>query len=130
MELGLLDDPYDRYGTLTNEAFTVARLVLDTGLNEYGWSPERAAEYLREHVFLSEGQIGTEVLRYSTDIPGQALGYRIGQLHFDDLRARARQRLGKAFDLRAFHDWMIGSGAMPLEVLTEHLDRQMAKQSR
>ena len=127
-EMGLLDDPYDRYGDLTNEAFTVARLVLDTGLNYFGWPPERAAEYFRQHAFISEAQIGTEVLRYSTDIPGQALGYRIGQRHFEELRARARRELGMAFDIRAFHEQMIGSGAMPLGVLTEHLERFLARQ--
>lgn len=121
-EMGLYDDPYDRYGRLLMDAFLSSRLVVDPGMNGFGWSLEKARQYLRDHTFLSELEIATETLRYSTDIPGQALAYKIGQRRIEELRAHAEETLGDAFDVREFHAAAVGSGAMPLTVLEQHID--------
>lgn len=120
--MGLYDDPYDLYGHLASELFVSTRLVVDTGLNALGWSLERARQFMREHVLEPDALIATETLRYSTDLYGQALDYRLGYHYFRDLRQRAQTALGTRFDLRRFHDTVIGSGGMPLEVLAEHVD--------
>jgi len=116
-ELGLYADPYDRYGRLAMDMFLSCRLVVDTGMNALGWSRERAMAYMREHVLESETQIRSETLRYSTDLPGQALAYKMGSLSLERLRARAQSGLGARFDVREFHDLVLGSGMLPLRVL-------------
>jgi uncharacterized protein (DUF885 family) len=121
-EMGLYDDPYDLYGHLASEIFVATRLVVDTGLNALGWTLEQAREFMREHVLEPDALIATETLRYSTDLYGQALDYRLGYHCFRDLRRHAESVLGDRFDLRRFHDAVIGSGGMPLEVLSEHVD--------
>ncbi len=126
-EMGALDDPYDRYGHLLSQVFLATRLVVDTGMNYLGWSLEQGRQYMREHVFESDAQIATEILRYSTDLFAQALDYRIGYQQFRNLRSRAQQALGSQFDIRAFHAAAIGSGAMPLDVLAEHIDWYIAQ---
>lgn len=127
-EMGVLDDPYDRYGHLVSQAFLATRLVVDTGMNYLGWSLERSRRYMRDHTFESQAQIDTDSLRYSTDIFAQALGYRLGYHQFRDLRRRAEQALGERFDLPRFHEAAIGSGAMPLDVLAEHIDWYIARE--
>ena len=122
-EAGLYQDPYDRYGRLAAELFLATRLVVDTGMNALEWPRQKAAQYMRQRLLESDQQIHTETLRYSADIPGQALGYKIGSIHFHRLREKARQAQGGEFDLRGFHDALLGSGAMPLSVLEEHLER-------
>jgi uncharacterized protein (DUF885 family) len=126
-EMGLLSTPYERYGALTNEAFTVARLVLDTGMNYYGWSLQRARDYFRRVAFVTEADVATETLRYSTDIPGQALGYRIGERWFHETRSRVARALGPAFDIREFHSLMLDDGEMPLGVLEHQVDVFLAR---
>jgi uncharacterized protein (DUF885 family) len=126
-EMGLLNTPYERYGVLTNEAFTVARLVLDTGMNYYGWSLQRARDYFRRAAFVTDADVATETLRYSTDIPGQALGYRVGERWFHDTRMRVARELGSAFDIREFHALMLDSGEMPLSVLQHQVDDFLAR---
>jgi uncharacterized protein (DUF885 family) len=116
-ELGLYSDPWDRYGRLAMDMFLSCRLVVDTGMNALGWSRARAMEYLRDHVLESETQIRTESLRYSTDLPGQALAYKMGSREFERLRRRAEGALGARFDLRAFHDQLLTSGSLPMTVL-------------
>jgi uncharacterized protein (DUF885 family) len=118
-------DPYDRAGRLAMDLFLSSRLVVDTGMNALGWSRERAMDYMREHTLESDAQIATETLRYSTDIPGQALAYKIGSRTIRELRERTRARLGDSFDIRRFHDAMLGYGAMPLGVLERHLERTL-----
>lgn len=125
-ELGLYAEPYDRYGRLAMDMFISCRLVVDTGMNAQGWSRERAMAYLREHVLESETQIGTETLRYATDLPGQALAYKMGSLEFERLRRRAETALGDRFDVRAFHDLVLGSGMLPLTVLGARVERWIA----
>ena len=122
-EMGLYDDPYDLYGHLASELFVATRLVVDTGLNALGWSLAQARAFMHEHVLEPDALIATETLRYSTDLYGQALDYRLGFHYFRDLRRRAQAALGAWFDIRRFHDTVIGSGGMPLEVLADHVDR-------
>jgi uncharacterized protein (DUF885 family) len=116
-EMGMYGDPYDRYGRLFLEMFLTTRLVVDTGLNEYGWSRDSAIAFMRPRVAESVTQLETETLRYSTDIPAQALGYKLGALEILRLREEARQALGARFDIRRFHDVVLGSGSLPLSVL-------------
>jgi uncharacterized protein (DUF885 family) len=120
-EIGMYADPYDRAGRLSMDLFLSSRLVVDTGMNALGWSRERAMQYMRDNTFHSEGEIATETLRYSTDIPGQALAYKMGAMKIHELRKRAQERLGASFDLRQFHDYVLDGGPMPLSVLEMHL---------
>lgn len=129
-EMGLYAEPYDRYGRLASEMFLSSRLVVDTGMNALGWSRERALDYLRERLLESETQLATETLRYSVDIPGQALAYKIGALAIQDLRRRAQEALGEGFDVRRFHQAVLGHGAMPLDVLEEHLEWWIERERR
>ena len=121
-EIGLLDDAYDRYGWAIFDMFISVRLVVDTGMNLLGWSLEEGRDYMRRHTFQSETEIATESLRYSTDLHGQALAYKAGLEKLLELRARARERAGDAFDIREFHEAVLGGGAMPLSVLEQHLE--------
>ena len=120
-EMGMYEDPYDRAGRLMMDAFLSARLVVDTGMNALGWSRARAIEYMKANTLESDTQIATETLRYSCDIPGQALAYKMGAARIRELRARAERDLGPAFDVRRFHDAVLGSGPMPLAVLERHV---------
>jgi uncharacterized protein (DUF885 family) len=115
-EMGLYRDDLDRIGLLANDSWRSARLVVDTGLHALGWSRQRAVDYLVEHVPVGRVEIETEIDRYVA-IPGQALGYKIGQLEIQRLRAAAEAREG--FDIRAFHDAVLGSGSVGLGVLRQ-----------
>ncbi len=127
-EMGLYEDPYDLYGRLVMEMFISCRLVLDTGMNYFGWDIERAREYMSARVVYSDVEVATELLRYSADIHGQALAYRIGNLEILRLRRKAEEALGDRFDIKAFHAAVIGSGAMPMVVLEEHIDWWIGQQ--
>jgi uncharacterized protein (DUF885 family) len=117
-EIGLYADPLDRYGRLSAERFQAARLVVDTGLNVLGWPRERAAAYLRANAVMSETEIGTELIRYAVDDPGQALAYHLGHWYL-------RERRGNS-DWRAFHEAVLGEGPLPLGVLGPYLAGQAA----
>jgi len=121
-EMGVYENAYDLYGRLVMEMFISCRLVLDTGMNHFGWDIERAREYMSARVVYSDVEVATELLRYSADIHGQALAYRIGNLEILRLRRKAEEALGDRFDIKAFHAAVIGSGAMPMVVLEEHID--------
>ena len=121
-EMGMYEDPYDRAGRLSMDAFLSARLVVDTGMNALGWSRARAIAYMKENTLESDTQIATETLRYSCDVPGQALAYKMASAKIRDLRARAERALGPSFDIRRFHDVVLGSGPMPMAVLERHVD--------
>jgi uncharacterized protein (DUF885 family) len=125
-EMGLYDDPLDGYGRLVHERFTAQRLVVDTGLNLLGWSLEEAAAYMKANTTDSDGQIATEVLRYSTDLPAQALAYRAGFLELNRLRSKTEAALGDRFDIREFHEHVLGPGGLPFPVIEAHLDRWVA----
>src|SRR4029079_6858572 len=98
-------DPYDHAGRLMMDSLLSVRLVVDTGMNALGWSREKAMQYMRENTVQSETEIATESLRYSVDIPAQALGYKLGSLKMLELRANAQKALGSSFDIRQFHEW-------------------------
>lgn len=121
-EMGLFADPYDRYGRLAMKSFLASRLVVDTGLNALGWSLEDAREYMLANSMMSETEIASELLRYSTDLPGQALAYNTGFNKMLDLRAKAEAQLGEEFEIRAFHRTVLEQGALPMNVLEEHVD--------
>jgi uncharacterized protein (DUF885 family) len=120
-EMGMYEDPYDLAGRLSMDLFLSSRLVVDTGMNALGWTRERAMAYMRDHTLQSDVEIASETLRYSTDIPGQALAYKLGSLKIHELRRKAEARLGAAFELRRFHDHILDAGPMPLSALETHV---------
>ena len=120
-ELGLYTDPYQYLGMLGGEMHRAIRLVVDTGIHAIGWTREQAMAYGAENEGGAPESQVAEIERYMA-WPGQALGYKIGQLKIRELRARAEKKLGAKFDLRAFHDEILGEGALPLAVLEQHLD--------
>ena len=125
-EMGLLDDPYDRLGRLMLQAFLTSRLVVDSGMNYFGWSLERARQYMFDNTYQSKTEIDSETLRYSTAIPGQALGYKVGDQALSALRRAVESKQGSAFDIRAFHSELLSTGGMPLTVLQQHIGRRFA----
>ncbi len=117
-ELGMFEDPYQWYGKLNDEMFRAMRLVVDTGIHRFGWTREQAIEYMGANSSLPDSEIVAEVERYIAN-PGQALSYKIGQLRFRQLRREAETALGEAFDLRAWHDYVLSLGDVPLTALTQ-----------
>ncbi len=124
-ELGLYADPYDHFGQLTWEMWRAVRLVIDTGLHAEGWTREQAIRYFLENSPRPELDVVNEVDRYLA-MPGQALGYKLGQIRILELRRRAEKALGPRFDVRAFHDAVLGSGSLPLDVLETRMDAWIA----
>jgi uncharacterized protein (DUF885 family) len=122
-EMGLYDDPYDRYGRYVFDAFLTSRLVVDTGMNSLGWSWEQAKAYMREHTLCTEGEIESDTLRYSCGIPAQALAYKLGDEEILRMREKVRGRLNGNFSHRDFHSAILGAGALPLPALEWHLDK-------
>lgn len=124
-EMGFYQDPYSDFGRLSTELWRAVRLVLDTGVHAKRWSHEQAADYFRQNSLLSERDIGLEVNRYISG-PGQATSYKVGELKILELRERARTALGDGFDIRDFHTVVLGSGAVPLDVLEQEVDAWIA----
>ncbi len=120
-EMGMLSEPMDHYGQLIMDSFITTRLVVDTGLNYFGWSYDRAKQFMVENTFQSEQEIESELLRYGTDWPAQALAYKLGSEHILNLRTKMRALYGERFDIRDFHSAVLSSGKLPLQVLTEHV---------
>lgn len=125
-EIGLYSGDLQRLGMISFDAWRACRLVVDTGMHAFGWSRERALQYLRDNTALSEVNIANEVDRYIS-WPGQALAYMIGRKHIETLRARAEGALGGAFDLRSFHDRVLANGSIPLETMTEVVEAWIAE---
>ena len=115
-EMGFYKDPYSKFGQLTYEMWRAIRLVVDTGMHYLGWSRQQAIDFFKENAGKSEHDIVVEIDRYIV-WPGQALAYKIGELKIKELRAYAEETLGDQFDIRAFHDEVLGKGAVPLSVL-------------
>ncbi len=124
-ELGVFTDPYQWYGRLSDEMLRAMRLVVDTGLHSQGWTRERAIQYMLDNSSMAESDVTAEVERYIV-WPGQALGYKLGQLHITELRAKAEAALGPKFDVREFHSQVLRDGAVPMDVLTAKIDRWIA----
>ncbi len=120
-EMGFYESPLHDFGRLQNELWRAARLVLDTGIHAERWTREQSIDYFRENTPLSDGNIVTEVERFFVN-PGQALSYKMGMLEILRLRAAARETLGERFDIRAFHDAVIGAGALPLPLLERRVE--------
>jgi len=115
-EVGFYRDPVSDYGRLTSELFRAIRLVVDTGIHAQGWSRDQVVDFFRKYQAVDEPTIQSETDRYIA-WPGQALAYKLGQLKFRDLRARAERELKLKFDIRAFHDEMLNGGVLPLDLL-------------
>ena len=127
-DLGLYKDPYSKFGQLSYEMWRAARLVIDTGMHSMGWTRQQAIDYFRENTSKTDQDIIVEVERYIV-WPGQSLAYKLGQLKFRALRARAQVALGDRFDIRAFHDAVLEQGAVPLDLLETHVNAWLAAQA-
>lgn len=125
-EMGIYHTPYEEFGRQTYEMWRAARLVIDTGIHHKGWTRAQAIDFLASHAALSKHEVETEVDRYIS-WPGQALSYKLGEIKIVELRARAEKELGPKFDLRAFHDTILGLGSVPLPVLEQQVDAWIAK---
>ncbi len=120
-EMGLYSGDFSRLGVLSFDAWRASRLVVDTGMHALGWTRDRAIAFMTEHTALAANNIANEVDRY-IGLPGQALAYKTGQLEMLRVRAAAEQRLGGRFDVRGFHDALLGAGAVPLTTMAEIVD--------
>ena len=123
--MGIYETPYEDFGRLTYEMWRACRLVIDTGIHEFGWSKEQAMDYLRTRAALSEHEITTEVERYIA-WPGQALAYKLGELQIRRHRREAEEKLGAKFDQRLFHDAILEIGSVPLPVLEQRMTQFIA----
>ena len=126
-DLGLYKDPYSHFGALTYEMWRAVRLVVDTGLHYKGWTRQQAIDFFKDNAAKTEHDIVNEIDRYIGN-PGQALAYKIGQLKILAIRASAEAQLGDDFDIRAFHDHLLGAGALPLDLLQQRMDTWIAAQ--
>jgi uncharacterized protein (DUF885 family) len=124
-EVGFYTNPYNDYGRLQDEMLRAIRLVVDTGMHAKHWTREQTVQFFHDHTSEDEIEVQNETDRYIV-WPGQALGYKIGSLKITELRERARRELGDRFDIRAFHDEVLGAGALPLDVLEQRIDAWIA----
>jgi uncharacterized protein (DUF885 family) len=128
-EMGGFEHPYSDFGRLGAEIWRAIRLVVDTGLHAKGWTEQQAVDYFLANGPTSEGQVRAEIRRYIV-MPGQATAYKVGMLKILELRERARMRLGERWDIRQFHDTVLGGGALPLSILERRVDDWVAAASR
>ena len=120
-EVGFYQNPYVDYGRLNDEMLRAIRLVVDTGLHYKKWTREQVVQFFHDHSATDEVEVQSETDRYIV-WPGQALGYKIGALKITELREKARKELGDKFDIRAFHDEVLGAGALPMDVLEQRIN--------
>ncbi|MBM4193671.1 MAG: DUF885 domain-containing protein [Gemmatimonadetes bacterium] len=125
VDVGLYNDPYDRFGMWSYQIWRACRLVVDTGMHALGWTRERAIAYMAEHTGMTVEAVTAEIDRHITE-PGQGLAYTIGELVISELRRDAEQRRGSRFDIRAFHEAVLRNGALPLGLLREEVQRWIA----
>ena len=123
-EMGGYKDPYSDFGRLSSEIWRAIRLVVDTGIHAKGWSEEKAVQYALENSPNPETAVRSEVQRYYV-LPGQATSYKIGMIRIQELRAKAEEELGDEFDIRGFHDTVLGGGAVPLSLLENRIEQWM-----
>lgn len=128
-ELGFFKDPYSKYGNLSAEMMRAVRLVVDTGMHAKGWSKQKALEFYRNAMPISDVESETEINRYIS-WPGQALAYKVGQLKFRELREESRVALGDGFDVREFHDEVLKHGALPMDVLEKTVHEWVASKKK
>jgi uncharacterized protein (DUF885 family) len=128
-EVGFYQDPYNDYGRLQDEMLRAIRLVVDTGFHYKHWTRDQVVQFFHDHSAIDEVEVQSETDRYIV-WPGQALGYKIGQLKILELREKARKELGSKFDIRKFHDEVLGAGALPMDVLTERIDNWIAAEKK
>ena len=121
-EMGAFEDPYSDFGRLSGELWRAIRLVVDTGIHAQQWGEERAVQYFIDNSAQAQGAIRSEIQRYITG-PGQATAYKIGMMKFQELRGNAESALGNDFDIRTFHDVVLGAGALPMPLLESRVDR-------
>jgi uncharacterized protein (DUF885 family) len=126
-DVGFYQDPYSDYGRLEGDIWRAIRLVVDTGVHSQHWTRQQMVDYFHDHSAVEESGVQAEVDRYIA-WPAQALGYKVGQIKFLELRAKAQQALGDKFNLRAFHDQVLDSGALPLDTLEQRVDSWIAQQ--
>jgi uncharacterized protein (DUF885 family) len=124
-DVGFFQDPYQLYGHYQDEMLRAIRLVVDTGLHEKKWTREQVVQFFHDHSGTDEVEVQSETDRYIA-WPGQALGYKIGQLAILGLREKAKKELGPKFDIRKFHDEVLGAGALPMDVLDARIDAWIA----
>jgi len=124
--MGMYTDPYQRFGNLNDEMLRAMRLVVDTGIHSKGWTREQAIQYMLDNSGESKTDATAEVERYIA-IPGQALSYKIGQLTITRLREDAKAKLGPKFDIREFHAQVLDTGALPLPILEQKIQRWIAE---
>ncbi|QDH35453.1 DUF885 domain-containing protein [Porphyrobacter sp. YT40] len=127
-EMGFYKDPWNRYGTLQDEQLRAMRLVVDTGIHAKGWSRDQAIDYMLANSGMTRTEVVAEVDRYIA-IPSQALAYKIGALKIQELRQRAEAKLGKKFDIKAFHAEVLDTGGLPLAILEQKIDRWIAAEA-
>lgn len=127
-EMGAYENPYQDLGRLSAEMWRAIRLVVDTGIHAKGWTESQAVQFFQDNSPIAEGQIRAEVRRYIV-WPGQALGYKIGMIKILELRDKARNALGEKFDIRTFHDKVLGGGAMPLPMLETVIDNWVSAEA-
>jgi len=128
-EMGFYTDPYSDFGRLTYEAWRACRLVVDTGMHAFGWTRQQAVDYMLANTAVSVLDANDEIDRYIT-WPGQALAYKIGELKIRELRAQAESELGAAFNIRRFHDTVVGNGSVPIAILEEIVNDWLAQEKR